>query len=186
MLNFPQINECHGISLMAKQHWFRLYLGAHKQQATTWYWPSYMAPYSDTWGQYVNPSPPGQNGRLFADDIFGRIHVNEKFCILIKKITEVCSYGSNWQQPSVGLDNGLAPNRRQAIIRTNADPTNWRLHAVLWGDLRESLMRIKCVSEKWNVTGWISSHATDIILASRPTCNRFQLHVFEVLLVIVL
>ena len=30
--------------------------------------------------------------------------------------TEVCSYGSNWQYPSIGSDNGLAPNRRQAII----------------------------------------------------------------------
>ena len=29
-------------------------------------------------------SPPGQNGRRFADDIFIFIFVNEKFCILIK------------------------------------------------------------------------------------------------------
>ena len=32
----------------------------------------------------VNASPPGQNGRHFADDIFSCIFVNEKFCILIK------------------------------------------------------------------------------------------------------
>ena len=32
----------------------------------------------------LNSSPPGQNGRLFADDIFRCIFVNEKFCILIK------------------------------------------------------------------------------------------------------
>ena len=30
-----------------------------------------------------NSSPPGQNGRLFADDIFRCIFVNENFCILI-------------------------------------------------------------------------------------------------------
>ena len=31
-----------------------------------------------------NLSPPGQNGRRFADDIFRCIFVNEKFCILTK------------------------------------------------------------------------------------------------------
>ena len=32
----------------------------------------------------VNTSPPEQNDRHFADDIFRCIFVNEKFCILIK------------------------------------------------------------------------------------------------------
>ena len=32
----------------------------------------------------LNSSPPGQNGRNFADDIFRCILANEKFCILIK------------------------------------------------------------------------------------------------------
>ena len=32
----------------------------------------------------VNSSLPGQNGRHFPDDIFRRIFVNEKFCVLIK------------------------------------------------------------------------------------------------------
>ena len=30
----------------------------------------------------INSSPPGQNGRHFADDIFKCMFVNEKFCIL--------------------------------------------------------------------------------------------------------
>ena len=33
---------------------------------------------------YFNSSPPGQNGRHFADDIYGFIFVNEEFYILIK------------------------------------------------------------------------------------------------------
>ena len=33
--------------------------------------------------------------------------------------TEVGSQGSNWQYSIIGLDNGLAPTRRQAIIWTN-------------------------------------------------------------------
>ena len=48
--------------------------------------------------------------------------------------TECCSYGSNWQLHRIGLDNGLAPNRRQAIIWTNADPILWRIYAALGGD----------------------------------------------------
>ena len=36
------------------------------------------------------------------------------------------------QEPcSIGLDNGLASNRRQVIIWTNADPIHWRLYATL-------------------------------------------------------
>ena len=31
-------------------------------------------------------------------------------------------------------DNSLAPNRRQAIIWTNADPIQWRIYAALGGD----------------------------------------------------
>ena len=48
--------------------------------------------------------------------------------------TDVCSQGSNWQSSSIGLDNGLAPNRWQAIIWTNADPINWRIYATPGGD----------------------------------------------------
>ena len=40
----------------------------------------------------------------------------------------VCSLWS-----SIGLDNGLAPNRRQAIIWINADQVLWRTYATLWG-----------------------------------------------------
>ena len=38
------------------------------------------------------------------------------------------------KKPSIGLDKGLAPNRRQAIILTNADPIHWRIYAALVGD----------------------------------------------------
>ena len=52
-----------------------------------------------------------------ADDIFNCIFLNEA---------------------SIGLDNGLAPNRRRAIIWTNADPIHWRIYAALrWDELTE-------------------------------------------------
>ena len=34
----------------------------------------------------------------------------------------------------IGLDNGLVPMRRQAIIWINDDPIHWRLYATLGGD----------------------------------------------------
>ena len=39
---------------------------------------------------------------------------------------------------SIGLDNGLASNRRQAIIWTNANPIHWRIYAALEGDVLKS------------------------------------------------
>ena len=38
------------------------------------------------------------------------------------KSTEICSLGCNWQDVSVGSDNGWAPNKGQAIIWSNDDP----------------------------------------------------------------
>ena len=38
---------------------------------------------------------------------------------LNSNFTEICSLGSNQQYASIGLDNGLAPIKRQATIRTN-------------------------------------------------------------------
>ena len=46
--------------------------------------------------------------------------MNEKLCIFIKIHCSLFQ-GSNWQQLSIGLDNGLVPNRQQAIIWNNAD-----------------------------------------------------------------
>ena len=37
-------------------------------------------------------------------------------------------------KPSIGLDNCLAPYRRQAIIWTNTDLIHWRIYAVLGED----------------------------------------------------
>ena len=39
-----------------------------------------------------------------------------------------------WQQPTIGLDTGLAPNWRQAVIWPNADPIHWRIYAAIAGN----------------------------------------------------
>ena len=56
---------------------------------------------------------------------------NEKFCIFIKISLKFVPRSLNWQYPSIGLYNGLAPKRRQAIIWTNADTIHWRIYETL-------------------------------------------------------
>ena len=41
--------------------------------------------------------------------------------------TEICSLASNWELASIGSDNGLAPDRRQAIIWTNGGLFHWHM-----------------------------------------------------------
>ena len=72
--------------------------------------------------------PPEQNGRHFADDIFECFFVNEKFLVLIKISLKFVPKVPIKSNPAFGLDNGLAPNRRHAIIWTNADPIYWRIY----------------------------------------------------------
>ena len=61
--------------------------------------------------------------------------MNEKCYILIKIAQIFVPKGPVDNKPAlVGLDSGLAPNRRQAIIWTNADQVHWRIYAALWGD----------------------------------------------------
>ena len=45
--------------------------------------------------------------------------------------TEVCYQVSDWQYVGIGSGNGFAPNRRQAIAWTNADPVHRRIYAAL-------------------------------------------------------
>ena len=39
-----------------------------------------------------------------------------KYVLYILVFSEICSQGSNYQHVSIGSDNGLVPNRWQAII----------------------------------------------------------------------
>ena len=52
----------------------------------------------------------------FADSIFRCISINEKFCVLIEISLKFVPNGPINNNPAFGLDNGLLPNRRQAII----------------------------------------------------------------------
>ena len=67
-------------------------------------------------GPRPNTLKPRQNGRHFADNILKCIFLNENVWILIEISSK---FGSNWSNSSIGLDNGLALSRRQAIIWNN-------------------------------------------------------------------
>ena len=58
----------------------------------------------------------------------------KSFLYLGSNSTEVYYLWSNWQSSSTGLDNGLVPARRQAIIWTNGDPIHWHIYATLGAD----------------------------------------------------
>ena len=48
-----------------------------------------------------NPSPPGQNGRHLADDIFRCIFVNEKICFFIKIALNFVPKGTIYNIPAL-------------------------------------------------------------------------------------
>ena len=58
-----------------------------------------------------------ENGCHFADDIFKCILLNKNAWISMKISLDFVE-GCSWQYTSIGSDNGLAPNTRQAIIWT--------------------------------------------------------------------
>ena len=96
-----------------------------------------------------NSSPHGQNGCHFGRQQFQMHFLEWKWFKF-----HCCSQESSWQQASIGSDNGLAPNRRQAITWTNAYPVHWCIYAALRGD---ELSR--CIHQ----------------LIWKPTCQAFTL-----------
>ena len=52
---------------------------------------------------------------------------------------------------STGLDIGLAPNRRQAITLTNADPIHWCIYAAQAGDELTEYMTPLAVNDTTNL-----------------------------------
>ena len=83
----------------------------------------------------VISSPHEQNDCHFTDDKFKHIFINQKFYILIwisLKFVPVGPIVNNASED--GLDNGLALNRWQAIILTNADLIHWCIYVALGGD----------------------------------------------------
>ena len=83
-------------------------------------------------GKCLTPPPPLTKWLQFRSRHIQYMVMHEKFLFCFKlNLIEVCSKGSNWQLFWMGSDNGLVPNRRQAIIWTNADSVHWRIYTAL-------------------------------------------------------
>ena len=93
-----------------------------------------MSPnFRSSWMSPHNLSPLKQNGSHFADDIFKYIFHEWKVLYLINILLKFVPVGQTNTIPAL-VQNRLAPNRRQAIIWTNAVPVHWCVYAVLGGD----------------------------------------------------
>ena len=112
----------------------------------------------------INSSSLGQNCHHFVDDIFRYIFMSEKFCYLIKILLKFVSESVMDYWLSIGLDNGLAPNRQQAVIWTNSDPVHRHIYSALGGDVLRMLTgsgNILCSRLYWediSVNPWIRSY----------------------------
>ena len=85
------------------------------------------------WYAEVNSPARGQNGRHFGRRHFQMRFIQWKFRIQIplKFVPEIqLTVSQHWS------GNAFAPNRRQAITWTNADPVEWRVYATLWGHVK--------------------------------------------------
>ena len=111
--------------LIAREHYFASLLPPHLSQALSQHSISYMNPPTS-----FSTLRARQNGHRFANDIF-KPFAWMKCLNFDWNFTDVCSQGSNWQNASIGPDNGLATNRRLAIIWTNGNLCCWRLYASL-------------------------------------------------------
>ena len=116
---------------------------------------------------------------ILADNIFKSIFLKWKWQNYNYNLIEICSNESNWQYASISSGNGLAPNRRQDIIWTNADLIHWRIYAALGGD--ELTMNPDEQHEhhfendiflKENVIFWFTFHGSNLFLAVQLTLSE--------------
>ena len=77
---------------------------------------------------------PSTKWPLFCRRSFQMHFRKLKVLYFYHNVIEVCYQGSNWQFLCTSLDNGLAPNRRQAIIWNNAEPIHWRIYVAPGAD----------------------------------------------------
>ena len=71
---------------------------------------------------------------IWADDNLKCIYLNENDRIPMQISLKFVLRSPIDNKPAFCSGNGLAPNRRQAITCTNADPVHWSIYAALGGD----------------------------------------------------
>ena len=81
------------------------------------------------------------------------------------------------QQPRIGSDDGLVPNRWQAIIWTNADSVRWCIYAALGGD-ELILLMLKMYKIYLHFTSFLkTSLVADVSKISRIS----TFHIFDIM-----
>ena len=78
--------------------------------------------------------PHGQNGPYFDRRQFQMHFLEWKWQNSDSNLTENCTEDSNGQQASIGSNNSLASNSRQATNWSNDEPVYWRIYAALGRD----------------------------------------------------
>ena len=109
----------------------------------------YFKPQLFTTFLFFNTLRPRQNQRHFADDIFKLIFLDE-YCGIWFEFHWHLFPTTQLQQASIGSDNGLAPDRRQAIIWTNDNIIHWHTHThtyiYIYASLSLNELRHNCFS----------------------------------------
>ena len=100
---------------------------------------------------------PERNVCHFGDNILKYIFLKKSLFIIGFNFTEVCSYGFKWQDVIIGLGNGLAPHRQQAIYWTNNDPTI----CLFMVELDHSELTRSVLSHSTNILSFKSSWPSD-------------------------
>ena len=98
----------------------------------------------------LNTLRPGQDGHHFGRWHF-QVHFLERKVLNFKSnFTAICYLGSNWPYGSIDSNNGLAPNRWQAIIWSNVD----MLYLCIYASLSLNELNTKQISTNYLSVIW--------------------------------
>ena len=104
---------------------------------------------------HLNSSPLDKmttNSRTISSDAFSWM---KSFVFWLKFHQSLFLSGSNTQWPNIGLDNCLAPNKRQAIVCANVDPIHYGTRGDEWNSnlvkTRTSITNVSVVQSFWNL-----------------------------------
>ena len=113
---------------------------------------------------HLTPPPPNKQHFTFTDDILKWFFCGWKVLCLIRIALNFVPK-SPIESALGQIMHGLAPNRRQAITWTNADPVHWRSYVVLCGD--ESLRPCDVLMRQYNKSSLVQL-ITCRLFSSKP------------------
>ena len=97
-------NALHGFRIISACHWLSaitLHNNKLMEKDASFFYRGLRKIGIKLYELIFNLSPPGQNGHLFPDYIFGWIFVNEKYCILVKISLKIVTKGPIDNNPAL-------------------------------------------------------------------------------------